>query len=581
MVSRSWRPMLALALLVPLAPGCATRTPAPLPAQAPPAPLVTPAPAPPPSPPTAPDPVATLIASSQRHFERGQQEAALGHLDQARAAFDRALDVLLESPYGARYDAALREHFDRLVDRISAYEATALAQGDGFNEEPSVPASIDALLEESVFAAPASEKTQQTAASDLRKTAHDIDIPLNERVLAYIELFQGRLHDWFATGLARGARYLPMIQDVFRAEGLPLDLAYVPLIESAFNPNAVSRAKARGVWQFMAATAREHGLKRDWYIDERSDPEKATRAAAEYLQTLARLFDGDWHLALASYNGGPGTVQRAMKRSRLDGFWALAARPRVLPRETREYVPMILAAIVIARSPADFGFIVEPTTPLEYERVSVPQPVDLRHLAEWAGTSVADIQALNPELRRLTTPVRGPAYEIKVPVGAAAALEARFADLTPLDVPAFKYYTVKRGDTLTTIARKLRVSRTDLAEANYLSTRAQVSPGRNLIVPVEPALLLAGHPDRPVPVAADAKPVAPLPGTAVTSPATAPPPPPDAVKVTYEVKPGDTLSSVARLFRTTVESLKIWNRLSSDRLMPGARLTVFASSGNR
>jgi len=524
----------------------------------------------------APDPIATLIAASQQHFERGQQELSIGHLDRARAEFDRAVDVLVQSPYGARYDARLREHFDRLVDRISAYEATALAQGDGFNEKPSDPASIDALLEESTFAPAASQKTQQTVASDLETTAYDINIPLNERVLAYIELFQGRLRDWFSTGLQRGTRYLPMIQDVFRAEGLPLDLAFVPLIESAFNPNAVSRAKARGVWQFMAATAVEHGLKRDWYVDERSDPEKATRAAASYLQTLVRLFDGDWHLALASYNGGPGTVQRAIKRSGLDDFWSLAGKPKYLPRETREYVPMILAAIVIARNPVEYGFALEPAAPLEYEKVKVPRPVDLRRVAEWAGTTVSEIQGLNPELRRLTTPVRYPDYEIKVPVGAAAALEARFAELTPVDAAAFKYYTVKRGDTLATIARKLSVSRTELAEANYLSTRATVSPGQNLIVPVEPALLLAGRPDRPVPVVAEVKPAATPAEAAVVAKASAQPPA-NAVKVTYQVKKGDTLSSVARLYRTTVQSLKVWNRLSGDRLMPGSRLTIFAS----
>ncbi len=446
MVSHPWRPVLALAVLVLTVSACASHTPARLPVAAPVIAQVQPVPVPPPAP--APDPIVTLIAASQQHFERGQHELSIGHLDRARVEFDLAIDVLVQSPYGARYDARLREHFDHLVDRISAYEATALAQGDGFNEKPSDPASIDALLEQSMFAAGASEKTQQTVASDLEKTSYDIDIPLNERVLAYIELFQGRLRDWFSTGLQRGSRYLPMIQDVFRAEGLPLDLAYVPLIESAFNPNAVSRAKARGVWQFMAGTAAEHGLKRDWYLDERSDPEKATRAAASYLQTLVRIFDGDWHLALASYNGGPGTVQRAMKRSRRTDFWSLAATPRSLPRETREYVPMILAAIVIARNPLDYGFELAPTAPLEYEKVKVPRPVDLRRVAEWAGTTVADIQGLNPELRRLTTPVRYPDYEVKVPVGAAATLEARLAELTPADTPAFKYYTVKKGDTV-------------------------------------------------------------------------------------------------------------------------------------
>ena len=163
-----------------------------------------------------------------------------------------------------------------------------------------------------------------------------------------------------------------MIQEVFRAEGLPLDLAYIPLIESAFKPNALSRAKAKGVWQFMSYTGRENGLRQDWYVDERSDPEKATVAAAKYLTTLAKMFDGDWHLAMASYNGGPGRVQRALKRGRVDDFWSLSAKRNLLPRETRDYVPMILAAVVIARNPAQYGFAVTPEPPLEYDTVTLP-----------------------------------------------------------------------------------------------------------------------------------------------------------------------------------------------------------------
>ena len=186
-------------------------------------------------------------------------------------------------------------------------------------------------------------------------------------MLAYIELFQGRLHDFIEEGMRRGSRYLPMIQNVFRAEGLPLDLAYVPLVESAFKPNALSRAKAKGVWQFMPGTGLENGLRRDWYIDERSDPEKATMAAAKYLRTLSKIFGGDWHLALASYNGGPGRMQRALKTARVDNFWTLTEKSKILPRETREYVPMILAAIVIARNPAQYR--------LRFRR---PEAADLR-----------------------------------------------------------------------------------------------------------------------------------------------------------------------------------------------------------
>ncbi len=528
-----------------------------------------------PTPATPADPIEALLAESTRHFKAGQQELAVGHLESARREFDRSIDVLTESPYGARYDARLRQHFDRLVDQISAYELRALAEGDGFTEQRPEPASIDTLLEQTTSAA--SDATTRAVSSDLENTAHDVPIPLNGRVLSYIELFQGRLHDWFAAGLERGAQYLPMIQNVFRAEGLPLDLAYVPLIESAFNPNAVSRAKAKGVWQFMAETAGEQGLKRDWYIDERADPEKATRAAAAYLQTLVGIFNGDWHLALASYNGGPGLVQRAIKRSGLSDFWALSDKGSYLPRETREYVPMILAAMVIARNPGQYGFSAPAEVPLQYDKVSVSHPVDLRRIAEWAGTDVSQIQALNPELRRWTTPIRYPGYEIKVPKGTGATIEARLDEISSSDAASLKWYTVKRGDTLITIARKLRVARTDLAAANYLPTRARVRPGQNLVIPVEPALLMAGRPDMPAPAGpslALAEEHARMPRARAAAAQA-------AARVTYRVKRGDTLSAVARLYRTTVESLKAWNGLTGDLLRPGARLTIFTSALNR
>ena len=421
------------------------------------------------------DPVLTLIANSDRHFKAGQKELEQGHFEAAKQEFNRAIDVLLESPYGARTEPQIREHFDRLVDRISTYEVRALATGDGFTEKKYEPASIDELLALSTtFGTPAPPADlKDTVASDLLDVKHDIPIPLNQRVLSYIDLFRGRLHDFIEEGMKRGSKYLPMIQNVFRAEGLPLDLAYVPLVESAFKPNALSRVKAKGVWQFMAGTAAENGLRRDWYIDERSDPEKATVAAAKYLRTLSRLFDGDWHLALASYNGGPGRVQRAMNKTRIDDFWKLAEKPKALPRETREYVPMILAAIVIARSPAQYGFDFVADAPHSYDKVTLPRAVDLRRVAEWTETDIDAIQALNPELRRWTTPIKDTDYELKVPAGTGDVVLAKLADAPAVNLASLKYYTVKRGDTLPLIARKMHVSKADLADANDLRLTAR------------------------------------------------------------------------------------------------------------
>jgi membrane-bound lytic murein transglycosylase D len=552
---------------------CATKAPntAVRPVPQPPLAVAQTAPTPPPQPAT--DPVLDLIAVSTRHFEAGQKELQNGHLESAKNEFNRSLDVLLESPLGARTEPRIREHFDRLVERISAYEVTALAQGDGFAEKKSEPASIDELLAISTFPpAPPSPETAKAIADDVESIGHDIDIPLNDRVLSYVQLFTGRLKGYLEDGLSRGARFLPMIQEVFRAEGLPLDLAYVPLVESAFKTNALSRASAKGMWQFMRPTALENGLKHDWYIDERADPEKATRAAAKYLKTLYGMF-GDWHLALASYNGGPGRVQKALKRSNKDTFWELSASSRYLPRETRDYVPLILAATIIARNPAQYGMNIQPIETPELETVTLPRATDLRRVAEWVGIPVQELQELNPELRRWTTPVRMDEYQLKVPMGMAEAVRARLEE-APDDLASLNYLTVKKGETLATIARRLKVSRTDLAEANYLKTSARLATGQQLVIPRPPTLLLATHADTSAPPAES-----PSVDAVVASNVVAPEPDRPAVQtqIVHRVKRGETLSSIARLYRTTVSALKQWNRIKGSTIAAGQRLTIFTA----
>ena len=529
-------------------------------------PASAPLPARPPS-----DPVVDLIAVSTRHFEAGQKELQDGHLESAKTAFNRALDVLLESPYGARTEPRIREHFDRLVERISAYEVTALSQGDGFAEKKYEPASIDELLSISTFPpAPSSPETVKAIAQDIQSGDHDIDIPLNDRVLSYVELFTGRLKGYLEDGLSRGARFLPMIQEVFRAEGLPLDLAYVPLVESAFKTSALSRANAKGMWQFMSGTAVENGLKHDWYIDERADAEKATRAAAKYLKTLYGMF-GDWHLALASYNGGPGRVQNALKRSKKDTFWELSASSRYLPRETRDYVPLILAAVIIARNPAQYGMDIQPHESPLFETVTLPKATDLRRVAEWVGIPVQELQELNPELRRWTTPVRMDEYQLKVPQGAADTVRVRLAEAASDDLASLNYLTVKKGETLATISRKLNVSRTDLAEANYLKTSARLNAGQQLVIPRPPTLLLATHADNPVP-ATESRSVDAVVASNVQAPK---PDRPAQGPIVHRVKRGETLSSIAQLYRTTVSAVKQWNHISGSTIAAGQRLTIF------
>jgi membrane-bound lytic murein transglycosylase D len=500
------------------------------------------------------DRLAGVLAETETAFEAGRAAWEQGQFDAAREHFDRAINVLIGLPDGARTDPRLSRALTSLIDRISAIELAGIRSGAGLAETRTEPAAIDELLTLAAVDRPsAAATTRETVAADLERTPHDVPIPLHPKVLQYVELFQGRLRDFMQQGLQRGQPYLPMITRVFKEEGVPLDLIYLPLVESAFKTNALSRASARGMWQFMPGTGREHDLEQTWFVDERSDPEKATRAAAQYLKTLNGMFDGDWHFAMASYNAGPGRLQGAVRRSKKTDYWAIIASTRYLPRETREYVPMVLAAIVIARNPELYGFTVEPETPLVYETVVVPDALALETIAEWAQVPVEELRELNPALRRGVTPFKS-SYDLKVPVGVAATVQARLA--THTEFLPYRFHVVKPGETLATIARKYGVTTKQLRDMNELRT-SRVRARQEIRIPLA---------TRPTSASA----------AVVASAAAKPSPAPSGGSASqlYRVRSGDTLYSIARQFDTTVDVLKRLNRLSSDRIKIGDRLTV-------
>jgi len=504
--------------------------------------------------PLAPDPIAAIIVRVESAFAAGERELAAGRLVAARQQFDAAVDAMLALPDGARANPRLAAQFEQLLDRVSALDVQALREGDGFTETRSEPAAIDELLNEAMFEPPKpAATTAETVMLDLERTQFDLDIPASEKVLSYVELFQGRLHDFMAAGLDRSLRYLPMIREVFAAEGVPPDLAFVPLIESAFKSTALSRARARGMWQFMPGTGVEYGLRQTWFVDERADPEKATIAAARYLKSLYRFFDEDWNLALAAYNSGPGRVQTAIRRARTSDYWKLTSGTRFLPRETREYVPMIMAAMIVAKNPTLYGFEVGTANRLAYERVTVPNALDLKIVAEWINVSVDELRELNPELRRTTTPMSE--HELKVPLGTAPTLRARLANIDSSLFVQFTFHTVKRGETIATIARRHKIAQAELRLANDLTPRSRIRLNQSLMIPQRTANAL---PSATTAARTAAAPVA----TETSSP------------TTYRVRRGDTLFRIARQFDTTVDVLKRLNRLRSDTINVGDRLTV-------
>jgi membrane-bound lytic murein transglycosylase D len=487
----------------------------------------------------APEGAKQLAADAQAAFDAGEEDFRAGRLEKAREEFDAALDGLLTSGVDLEADPQLGGLYRHIIDTVSLDELEAFRAGDGFSEQKSTPAAIDEIAEQPITEPEVLDPSLRVRAEgEVNAISHDLPLTVNDQVLTYINYFKTpRGSAIVETGLRRSGRYRDMVRGVLKEEGLPQDLIYLAQAESAFQPQAVSKAGARGMWQFMSYAGRKYGLSKTWWVDERQDPEKATRAAARDLRDLYDQF-GDWYLAMAAYNSGAGTVQHAVERTGYADFWELYHRG-VLPRETQNYVPIILALTLISKDPARYGIDFDPEPPLKADAVKPGQAIDLRLVAETIDADLESLRSMNPELLRLVTPP-DPNFVLRLPEGTAERFFAEIAAIPSEKWVGWRRHRVEQGETLSSIAKQYRLSAAAIADANELVPGATLEEGQKLIIPA----------------------------AARTEAAT-------GKVIRYRVRRTDTIATIADEFDVTPAELRKWNHLKANRVPRGASLRIY------
>jgi membrane-bound lytic murein transglycosylase D len=440
----------------------------------------------------------SIIDSAEESFRRGEDAVAKGLPDIARKMFDSALDTVLQSGVDLKRDAKLAEYYRNLLDRIHKHEA----QPGDLHEPIDRPEVAEPSVLDEVSEIKDAELAMVTPDGIKIFGRYDFEFSVAAPVFQFINFFvSGRGHSTMEIGLQRSGRYRQMVEKIFKEERVPLDLMWLAQAESVWKPNALSRAAAKGIWQFIPSTGTRYGLAQTTWTDDRSQPEKSTRAAARYLRWLHDHFAGDWLLAMAAYNSGENRVDSAIAKCGYADFWELYKRG-LLPQETRNYVPCILSIIIISKNQKLYGFNVTPDLPLLYETFDVPAQTDLKVIADLINVPYDTIQDLNAELRRGTTPA-GEKYTIKIPKGMKKQFEVAYAELpesqrvrkvtVPAEELADRYrgsyrvqlasYQVRRGDTLASVARRSGVSVKELARLNRISTRGELRRGQTVKIP--------------------------------------------------------------------------------------------------
>jgi membrane-bound lytic murein transglycosylase D len=479
-----------------------------------------------------------LVEQVQKDLLAGQQDLKTGDADKGRAELDSAVNRILVSGFQAESDPRLSKLFDQIGETLHSYQVASGQVGEEEAEEteaPAQPAPIDEIAD--LTLPPGDPRLIAKAQKELLTVPHDLPLTVNESVLQYLSFFTStRGRAIVEHGLERAGRYDAMIRRVLKEEGVPQDLMYLAQAESAFQPQAVSRAGARGIWQFMPYRGEQYDLERSYYVDERSDPEKATRAAARHLRDLYGMF-GDWYLVMAAYNSGPLNVARAIERTGYADFWELQKR-HALPKETENYVPIIIAMALVAKAPALYGVQISPEKPAQVDEVKLEHAVDLHLVADATGADLEDLRMLNPQLLRTVTPAQ-PGFELKLPTGLTARFQQNIQQVPEDKRTSWRLHALEDGETLSEVARHYHVTVPALELANHLQPRSTVPAGFVLSIPTVPVI---------------------------------------AHMVRYRVQRGDTLEGIADRFDVTVSDLKRWNHISGNHVVRGTRLRILAGS---
>jgi membrane-bound lytic murein transglycosylase D len=409
-------------------------------------------------------------------FESGRRAYAEGRQEEARKYFDAAIDVLLRAPENAPDRAKLERRLDQLVELIYRMDVNGLGSGEDADKVVFDKSPLDEILEMTFTIDP---RLKPKVKDEIQATVSQLPLEESDAVLSYVNFFSSeRGKRMISAGLRRAGRYRQMIERVLTEEGVPVELIYLAQAESAFLPRAMSYKAAGGMWQFLTWRGREYGLQITPFADERFDPEKATRAAARHLRDLFKQF-GDWYLAMAAYNCGPGCVDRAVQRSGYADFWTLS-RLNLLPKQTQNYVPVIVAITIVAKNAKDYGLDgIQVDPPIVYDSVTLDSPTNLMLVADALERPIAEIRELNPGLLKSTAPA---SYELRVPKGSAHSLIAALDAVPPARRASWRMHRVERGETIATIAKQYRTQPAAIVAANH-SVASELESGDVLLIP--------------------------------------------------------------------------------------------------